>query len=348
MVDDLLKVGQQTILPTSNTEGPQTSSQGQNQGVRQLLDTANTGDQNLQEQNSFQEAARLVQECEELDESTWDRRQVKRLSDAMKQVINEKSARVGSQDRLDEYAIQTVANAARHQLRKMFNTLNPPSEITDTDEFQELLQLLWPPAMRRKGSSFKKGSSMRGSVKSNVAQRLVQEAIEEASHKAGQKMMQQQAQLGKGESQLDHFAQMNFDQMARFLKRRLKTKKGRKLNVHGDEIIAEIDADEQSSQDDRQLQEMMELFSRKALETMRILREEIAPRWSPEQQPWLLQQADQQVFSILLATVDQSLLQETQAWDELQDLRQQQAVFTLRAADKLTQAAQRQKKEPAD
>ena len=85
----------------------------------------------------------------------------------------------------------------------------------------------------------------------------------------------------------------------------------------------------------------MELFSEKALQTMQTLKEEIAPKWAPEKQPWLMRQATQHVFEILLAAVDEALLAETQAWDALQDLRKGDAVFTLRAADKLVEAAAR-------
>ena len=98
---------------------------------------------------------------------------------------------------------------------------------------------------------------------------------------------------------------------------------------------------EERERESRELMEMMELFSAKALETMKVLREEIAPQWAPEQQPWLMQEADKQVFSILLATADKSILEETQAWEQIQDLRKGNAVFTLRAADKLTEAAAR-------
>ena len=73
------------------------------------------------------------------------------------------------------------------------------------------------------------------------------------------------------------------------------------------------------------------------------MREEIAPKWAPDQQPWLLQEADRQVFDILLAVIPKELFEETAAYQDIQDLRKGDQIFTLRAADKLTEAARRGK-----
>ena len=83
---------------------------------------------------------------------------VRALAKAVKEILNQKSGRVAAQDRLDDYAVLSAANATRDHLRKLIKALHPPAEIAEGDEFQELMELLLPPSMRRRGSSFKRQS----------------------------------------------------------------------------------------------------------------------------------------------------------------------------------------------
>ena len=84
--------------------------------------------------------------------------------------------------------------------------------------------------------------------------------------------------------------------------------------------------------------EGVEDLSQKGLETMQSLREEIAPRWAPTQQPWLLNQADNEVYHTCLASVPKELFESTEAFQGMQQLRRGEAAFSARAADATTEA----------
>lgn len=292
-------------------------------------------------QTDFQKAANALKDAAKLKGSGWGR---DRVSSVMKLVMKAlaraaKDARVA--DVRNEYAIEQAVEMTRDRLAMMMEKINPPSELAESEDFLELLELLKPPAQQREQSSFHKGSALKGDVKKDVLRQQVAQAVKDASKLAGKKLEVRT----QNNANLSQFSQMSLDQMARMIQRmrRKKTKKKGEVDENG-EIVETSDVDEAAeAEETRQLQAMMEMFSAKALETMRSIRDDIAPKWAPEQQPWLIAEADRMVYDILLATVPEDLLAETQIWQEIQDLREGQAVFTLRAANKLTEAASRNK-----
>lgn len=338
MVDEIKEIGIQPRVITEQDARDEVSDKQAGKSLvtrfRQRENVAADDDS-----SAFRKAMNQIEELRALPQEKWTASRIRKLIATVALVIKEKREILASLNRADEYAIEQGTQAVLMQLRQAIHTLNPPAEMQEKEEFQELLELLLPPSMRRTAQSeFKRGSASRGQVKTAVSQQLLQQALQEASQKAGQKLLQQGAETGltQGHAQ---FSRMSLEQMSRFIKRKLKQlKKGKIINEDGE---LEDMTEEEKERERKELQELMELFSFKALETMRSVREEIAPRWVPERQPWLIRQADQQVFDILLATADRELLEETQSWDEIQNLREGNAVFTLRAADKLTEAAAR-------
>lgn len=282
---------------------------------------------------------KMIREAAKAKHSQWHRGMVHRMHAATKQALDKVQADNAALGRLDDYAMMHGTMAMRQQIKKMISHLNPPTEIIESADYQELMELIWPSATKREKNAFKKGSAVRGKVKTELMQQQVRDAIKQASRRAGQKSM---SQLNTDSSDLSGFSQMAFEQMARALKRAMKKRKA-KFTEDG-ELIIDPEAGLSEAEElkaVRELQSMMQIFSQRALETMRTVREEIAPKWAPEQQPWLLQEADKQVYDILLATIPKELFEETAAYQDIQDLRRGQEVFTLRAADKLTEAARR-------
>ena len=167
-------------------------------------------------------------------------------------------------------------------------------------------------------------------MKTDLLERQISEAIDKLSKEVARRVKAE-----AGSTAMAQFSGMSLAQMARRLRQLLKKKKVKNVDENGN-VIEETVVD-------TELRELMELFSGRALETMRLMREEVAPKWAPEQQPWLLQEADRQVYDILLAVIPEELFKETAAWQEIQDLRAGHAVFTLRAADKLIEGAARRK-----
>ena len=74
---------------------------------------------------------------------------------------------------------------------------------------------------------------------------------------------------------------------------------------------------------------------------MRVLRDEIAPRWAPETQPWLLQTADTHVFQSVLAVIPEDQFKQTDAFGGMQRLRAGEHAFLGRAADAILEGAKR-------
>lgn len=294
-------------------------------------------------QNDLSSLAQQINNLRQTPHDRWTPGMVKALAKTVEKLITTKQEALAASRSMSEYAVDTATNSLRMQIRQMMATLNPPPEVAGSDDFQGLMEMLWPPAMRRDAPhKFSRGSAIRGTVKDVVQHQLVHQALHQANQKAGQKLMQQGGQ-GINQNLMNQFGKMSLEQMSRFIRRKMKKlKKGKVLNENGE---WEDMTDEERRRERRELQELMELFSLKALETMRCLKEEIAPQWAPEKQPWMLQQGNQQIYDILLATADEEILAETQAWDEMQNLREGNAVFTLRAADKLTEAAARPTKQ---
>jgi hypothetical protein len=85
----------------------------------------------------------------------------------------------------------------------------------------------------------------------------------------------------------------------------------------------------------------VELVAERAHTLIKELRNELAPSWKPEDVPRWLNAGDKYVYDLALATVPKELFEQTNGWEGIQDLRKQQQVFTLRAADQTSEAARR-------
>ena len=289
-----------------------------------------------QDDDLFQQVNHRVQKLRETPPSMWTRPMLRKLAETIGKLIELRKSLARKIDSKNSYAIDQAANAVRQQVRQLVNSLNPPPEIAESADFQHIIEQLWPKSMQRQGSEYERGSGMRGTIKEAVQIKLVRDAIEKATKQVARRGIGEQM---SAQPHLAQFARLGLEQMSRQIRRKLKAlKRGKVVNEDGE--LEEM-SDEERRERRREIQELMELFSQAALDTMKEIRTEVAPKWAPEQQQWLIAHADKQVYDILLATAEEAMLAETQAWDEIQDLRSGQAVFTLRAADKLTEAAAR-------
>jgi hypothetical protein len=274
-------------------------------------------------------AAAAIQKVSE--RNSWTVANVKSIYNAIMSALHHAQEQAARLDAKNDLAIHQAVESTRSLYRQMLETTNPPPEIIESPEHAELRELLKPHGAKQDQSSFERGSAMKGKAKQDAMARQISEAIDRVSKEASQRI---KAKLDMSNPAMAQFAQMSLAHMARQLKRILKKRKGQKVDENG-ELLPE------NPLDDVELRELMDLFCGKALETMKLLRDEVAPKWAPEQQPWLMQEADKQVYDILLAVIPEELFKETEAWQEIQDLRAGQAVFTLRAADKLIEGARR-------
>lgn len=215
----------------------------------------------------------------------------------------------------------------RLRLRELANTLEPPPEVMQSLEFQELMDLLRPRGAKFNKSAFSHETGLQGKIRNDVMNRQVQEAVQEAMRLVAKKRMEQAASAEQAKNATHQIVQ-NLQKKIQQIKKRLKQHSSNKDEPQPTAIS----------------QEEIDELAEEALEIMRTLREEIAPRWAPEQQPWLLNAADNEVFQIVLAVVPKSLFEQTEAYEQMQNLRAHQAVFTLRAADRTSEAMGRTSK----
>ncbi|OGQ78490.1 MAG: hypothetical protein A2289_15525 [Deltaproteobacteria bacterium RIFOXYA12_FULL_58_15] len=283
---------------------------------------------------SLRKLAAKVQKIAKLRQSLWNKTLVRSLVALIRRALADAQAQASAENSHNEYAIQLAVESIRAQIKQLIDQLEFPPELADSPEIKQLIEQLMPKGSMHKSqakSEFSRGSNLRGKIKREVMTQQVAEAVKQAAKIAAQRL----AASGRDVGAQQQFSLLTLDHMARLLKRKIDKKKKKSVGHTQDVANAE------EVEEDRELQEMLEIFSAKALETMRALREEIAPTWAPDQQPWLIHEADQQVYEIILACIPKELFEETAAYQEIQDLRAGQAVFTLRAADRIADGAAR-------
>lgn len=261
--------------------------------------------------------AKKVQALNRKASSEWtsdDYRELERLAE-MLLADAENQAKQHFTD--NPFARQQSIEAAKLQLRMLLQSLEPPAELL------ELFTKLWLRAQSLDPndlSTYLKKSIMTSGTRRDVMNRQVEEAVDEADRHATEKRVEAiERDAGQGGQQRHEGDEAPPDKKQSFKQTLKVLRKKRREIAHADVIDA---AD-------------------KALDTMRTLRELVAPRWAPETQPWLLNTADTHVYQTLLAVVPEQLLKETNAYQGIQNLRAGQHAFSSRASGKLEEGAQR-------
>jgi hypothetical protein len=284
-----------------------------------------------QEQDAFRQFAKQATSLARIKAAAWTVRQINALRNLLDRAIAEAEARAELVGVNNPYAKQQALENVLGQLRKIMAALEPPPEIAESEEFQALMKKLGPHLPDRNESDFSRRSIMSKKVRSDVLNRQVNEAVRLADKRAARQRADRMAAAGASVQEIQSAA-ATLQQLARMLKKRRKKKKG---NVAEPDEVAEAGSEYELTVEDAEELAFM------GLELMQTLREELAPAWSPEQQPWMVNAADNEVYAIILAAIPKELFEETQAFGKMQDLRAGQEVFTLRAADKLSEAARR-------
>jgi len=260
------------------------------------------------------------------DISSGDVAALARLADeALKEA--EKEAAAHNPD--NPFAQYQALEAARAQMRAMLQAVHLPEELASSFDYIKLLKDLSPKDARGEENEYRRRTAMQGKVRAGVLERQVHESIEQAD-KAATLKRTAAAQKAAADQVSTQVAQKSFLKAVKDMR---KKKRAQQAEVSLDDTQA---APVVSRGDAEELAEM-------ALETMRTLREEVAPRWAPSQQPWLLNAADKEVFETCLAVIPKELFEETAAFAGIQDLRRGQGAFTTRAADKAQDAVRRGK-----
>jgi hypothetical protein len=248
------------------------------------------------------------------DWSSDDYRELERLAE---QLLAAQEAIGKEQHANNPHAQQQLVEIGKMQLRMLLQSLQPPPELLD------LFTKLWA-RCRSSGprDGFARQTLMNASVRRDVLNRQVEEAVDEADEEATLRRVEAiDADTGGGGSQPESPPQEpEAKAPANTLKKTLKLlrKKRRDLSPPDVEDVAT-----------------------KALDVMRVMRDEIAPRWAPETQPWLLNTADTHVYQTVLAVIPEDLFKQSNAFQGIQNLRAGEHAFTFRAQGQIDAGAKR-------
>jgi hypothetical protein len=262
--------------------------------------------------NAFKSFSQKALSLKDTKAEQWTPKDVKSLSKLADSSINQAKSKAAEMMPNNPYAVDQAQDAAIDNMSGMFHTLQPPPHITESAEFQALAKKFKPREEKKveipEDSNFVRSETLPPKIREDILNRQVEESVDEADKLAtGKRRTKLSLDLGR-EPQADEC--LTFKQSAKELKRGK-----RPMTPEGVDDLAQ-----------------------KGLETMQSLREEIAPRWAPSQQPWLLNQADNEVYRTCLASVPKELFEHSATYQGMQQLRRGEAAFSPRAADATTQA----------
>ena len=262
--------------------------------------------------NAFKSFSQKALSLKEAKADQWSPKDVKSLTKLADASVTQAKSKAAEMMPNNPHAIDQAQDAAIDNMSGLFHTLQPPPHIAESAEFQALMKKFKPREEKKvampEDSNFVRSETLPPKIREDILNRQVEESVDEADKLAtGKRRTKLRESLGR-EPEGDEC--QTFKQSAKALKRGK-----RPLTPEGAEDLAQ-----------------------KGLETMQTLREEIAPRWAPSQQPWLLNQADNEVYHTCLAGVPKELFESTEAFEGMQELRRGEEAFSTRAADATTQA----------
>ena len=311
--------------------------QNRTQRLVEMFQAQQQGGAGGEDEDLRAEFVKKVQRLAQGKASAWTPHTVKELTKLVAQVLEQLRKQAAAADPSNPFAQHQALENVRAMMRQLMLTLNPPQEVVDNPDFQELMDTLRPKAAKLHKTGFERETLMKGQVRADVLNQQVADAVHKADRLAIDKRVAHVRQTGGDRVAVEN-ASKSLLALARVIQRRRKKRK-KKAGGSGETVEAAAIA----AEEEIMTAEEAELLAGLALDVMRTLREEIAPRWAPDKQPWLLNAADNEVYNILLAVADKELFEETEAFGDMQNLRAGQEVFTLRAADKVGEAVSRDK-----
>jgi hypothetical protein len=289
------------------------------------------GAETAQQQATTDARQAFVTKAQQLGQATaglWTESVVQQLLRLAAEAVAQAERAAQLTDPSNPFAQAQVVESLRAQLRQIALTLNPPQEVVTTPAFQQLMDSLRPRGAKAQETGFDRETMMKGKTRADVLNRQVHESVNEADRATAKQRVARLTHAGADPASIER-AQKTLAQLSRLMRKRHKKKAQVDENGNVTEVTEPL------------TQAEVEELANAALELMRTLREEFAPKWAPAQQPWFLNAADNEVYSIILAVAPKELFAETEAWGRMQELRSGEEVFTLRAADKLADAVRR-------
>jgi hypothetical protein len=229
------------------------------------------------------------------------------------------------------FAQYQAQEAAKAQMRAMLQTVQMPEALKQSPEYLKLTKQMAPKDPHGDQSAFERKTAIRGKTRADLLEKQVHEAVRLADQAAAKQRVASAQKAAADKVSIEQ-AQKTFLQMVKQMR---KKKKPGAADAAGPESVGD-DAPLPAVTKD-EAEELAQL----ALEAMQALRAEIAPKWAPGQQPWLLNAADKEVFETCLAIIPKELFEQTQAFAGIQDLRRGEGAFTDRAPARTEDAVRR-------
>lgn len=279
-----------------------------------------------------------VQQLNRMRAEDWADDEYPELEQLVMELLAAAERQASGEHANDPFGKEQALNALKRQARALLQSLQPPEEV------REAFIALWTRLSiddLRDQSSFARATIMNAKVRQDVMNRQVEEAVELADRLAAERRVEAigddehtDARDGRGQSHGDgqsggegrHEGEATpggaSQALPRTLKQALKQLKKSRRTIGKEEA---------------------EHVAHLALEALRVLRDEVAPRWAPETQPWLIQTADTHVYQSVLAVIPEGTFRDTTAFEGIQRLRAGEHAFALRASEKLADALARER-----
>lgn len=273
-------------------------------------------------------------------------RELRQLTELIEEALEEAQRRAEQQFAEQRYEILRTVDAVKQQLKNLLDSL--PPEYSELSDWEALVKKLAKSGERDDRSSFARGTTMSGKVRAEVHQGEVKRWVSRVDTKVGG-ISPRVGPARRGSIQDDdgsvdadrdpggqasgtaELAPVTSDAPAK------ETEEPGRLTFHN--VVDDMRRRKRRGEPVEPAD--VELVADRAYVLMRELRNELAPSWKPEEVPRWINAGDKYVYDLALAAIPKELFEATNAFQGIQDLRRQQQVFTLRAADQLAEGAKR-------
>ncbi len=271
-------------------------------------------------------------------------RELRMLTELVEEALEEARQRAEQQLQDQRYEVMRVVDAVKQQLKNLLDSL--PPEFSELEEWEQLQKKLLKSGERDDKNTFARGTQMNATTRKEVQLGEVKRWVAKTDTKVGAippsitLQRKQKANADDGSVDADEKrGSAGAAEVGAVAVSDGKDESGEaeRLTFHNvcDGVRRRKRRGEELEPDD------IELVADRAYVLMRELRNELSPSWKPEEVPRWLNAGDKYVFDLALATVPKELFEATAGYQGIQDLRKQQSVFTLRAAEQMAQGVRR-------
>ncbi|MBC7794800.1 MAG: hypothetical protein H7Z43_13935 [Clostridia bacterium] len=285
------------------------------------------------------------------DFRTKGQKELASLQELIEEALEEAQARAEEEFKDKVYEVQKTVDNVKQQLKSMLDSL--PPQWAELSEYDLIMARLQSQREKQNQSSFARGSGMVGKQKAEMQLGEVKRWVSRVDGKVGA-IAPKLAAIGDdtdddGSSDTNGGGGKN------------KQSTGKSDDVDSAATVQNTPQQASAETDPAKLTfhyvcddvrrkkrrgepvepQDVELVADRAFVLLKELRNELAPSWKPEDVPRWLNAGDKYIYDLALASVPKELFEQTNGWDGIQDLRKQQQVFTLRAADQTSESMRR-------